>query len=257
MSETESIQPSEASAETGLLDSATATEENQASDGQPQESAISHLEDDGPLERPDFWPENFWKKDENEPDLEGIAKSWYDLRKKMSRGDHKAPEGGNYDTKVFGEDAADNPLVGQMVEWAKDQGLSQSAFDDLVQRLQTSGKDMISNDYIDPAEEKAKLGPKAEAIINGMANWGRGLVNKGVLSSEDFEEFKVMNGTAKGIQVMMKIRESYEGRVPVESTPQAGMPSDEELQQMVGDPRWETDPSYRSKVEKLFNQRYQ
>ena len=254
MSDTENIQPSEEQSNTGLLDSATATEENQAIEGQPQESAISHIEDDGPLERPDFWPENFWKKDQNEPDLEGIAKSWYDLRKMISKGEHKAPE--KYDTKSFGDNSDDNPLVGTMVEWAKDQGLSQSAFDDLVGRMQSQAKELMSNDYVDPAEERAKLGPKAEAIINGMANWGRGLVNKGVLSAEEFDEFKVMGGTARGLQVMMKIRESYEGRVPTESIPQQGMPSDEELQQMVGDPKWETDPAYRSKVEKMFNQRY-
>lgn len=254
MSDTDNIQPGEDQSSAGLLDSATATEENQANEGQPQESNISHIQDDGPLERPDFWPENFWKKDQNEPDLEGIAKSWYDLRKMISKGDHKAPE--TYDTKSFGEGAADNPLVGSMVEWAKDQGLSQSAFDDLVGRMQSQAKELMSNDYVDPAEERAKLGPKAEAIINGMANWGRGLVNKGVLSAEEFDEFKVMGGTARGLQVMMKIRESYEGRVPTESIPQQGMPSDEELQQMVGDPKWETDPAYRSKVEKMFNQRY-
>jgi hypothetical protein len=62
-----------------------------------------------------------------------------------------------------------------------------------------------------PAEERAKLGPKAEAIINGMANWGRGLVSKGILSADEFDEFKIMGGTAKGLQVMMKIRSSYEG----------------------------------------------
>ena len=208
MSDTENIQPSEEQSSTGLLDSATATEENQANDGAPQESSISHIENESPAQRPDFWPENFWKKDANEPDLEGIAKSWYDLRKVISKGDHKAPE--SYDTKSFGDDAADNPLVST----------------------------------------------KAEAIINGMANWGRGLVSKGILSADEFDEFKIMGGTAKGLQVMMKIRSSYEGRVPTESIPQQGMPSDEELQQMVGDSKYDTDPSYRTKVEKLFNQRY-
>lgn len=254
MSDTENIQPSEEQSSTGLLDSATATEENQANDGAPQESSISHIENESPAQRPDFWPENFWKKDANEPDLEGIAKSWYDLRKVISKGDHKAPE--SYDTKSFGDDAADNPLVSTMTEWAKDQGLSQSAFDDLVTRMQTQSKELVNNDYIDPAEERAKLGPKAEAIINGMANWGRGLVSKGILSADEFDEFKIMGGTAKGLQVMMKIRSSYEGRVPTESVPQQGMPSDEELQQMVGDSKYDTDPSYRTKVEKLFNQRY-
>jgi hypothetical protein len=34
------------------------------------------------------------------------------------------------------------------------------------------------------------------------------------------------------------------------------MPTDQELQQMVGDPKYKTDAAYRAKVEKLFNARY-
>ena len=92
METTEAVQPTE---EGGLLDSVT-TEDSQGTEQQnPQATAISHLEepeDDTPLDRPDWWPENFWKKDDAAPDLEGIAKSWMDLRKQISQGKHKAPE---------------------------------------------------------------------------------------------------------------------------------------------------------------------
>jgi hypothetical protein len=54
----------------------------------------------------------------------------------------------------------------------------------------------------------------------------------------------------------MKIRESYEGRIPTESSPIEGMPSDQELQAMVGDPKYQTDAAYRQKVERMFNARY-
>ena len=62
---------------TGLLDSVTVDDPTKAAD--PTTAAIPHkaaepgTEADDPLERPDYWPENFWKKDANEPDLEGIA----------------------------------------------------------------------------------------------------------------------------------------------------------------------------------------
>jgi hypothetical protein len=194
MTDTATVEPGG----TGLLDNVQVSD--QTTPTNPQAVEIDHRSDttaatssaptgdDDPLERPDFWPENFWKKDSNEPDLEGIAKSWSDLRKHM----------------------------------------------------------------VDPAAEMKQLGPNGGAIVNGMVDWARGLVNKGVWSKDDFEEFKIMGGTARGITALMKVREAYEGRVPTQSAPLEGAPSKDELYQMVNDPRYKTDPGYRTKVEKMF-----
>ncbi len=57
----EANQPAE---DGGLLDSAT-VDDNAAEQQTPEQTSISHLapkEDDTPLDRPDWWPENFWKK---------------------------------------------------------------------------------------------------------------------------------------------------------------------------------------------------
>ena len=106
------------------------------------------------------------------------------------------------------------------------------------------------------AEEKKQLGPNADARINGMVKWASGLVQKGVWGNEDFEEFKVMGGTAKGLAALEKVRSSYEGRIPVESAPVDGAPSKDELYQMVGDEKYQNDPVYRAKVEKAFAQNF-
>ena len=255
MSDTATVEPGA----TGLLDNVQVNDETKAES--PQATEISHKaadpgapEADDPLERPDFWPENFWKKDSNEPDLEGIAKSWSDLRKQISQGKHKAPTDGKYDLKAFGEEADTNPIASTLATWAKDNSLSQAAFDDLVGNLQTQAKELMSGDMVDPAAEMKQLGPKGGAIVNGMVDWARGLVNKGVWSKDDFEEFKIMGGTARGITALMKVREAYEGRVPIESAQLEGAPSQEELYSMVGDPRYKTDAAYRQKVERLFGQ---
>jgi hypothetical protein len=211
---------------------------------------------DDPLERPDFWPENFWKKDANEPDLEGIAKSWTDLRKQISQGKHKAPADGKYDLKLFGEQAETNQMAGTLSSWAKDNGLSQAAFDDLVGNLQTQAKEIMTGEMVDPVAEMKQLGPNGGAIVNGMVDWARGLVNKGVWSKDDFEEFKIMGGTARGITALMKIRESYEGRVPTQSMQLEGAPSKDDLYQMVNDPKYKTDAGYRNKVEKMFQSQF-
>ena len=95
--ENTAVEPSEsADAPTGLLDNVEPTEDNAPAD---KEVAVEHraaesIPDDEPVDRPDWWPENFWKKDKNEPDLQGMAKSWMDMRKIISKGNHKAPPDG-------------------------------------------------------------------------------------------------------------------------------------------------------------------
>ena len=254
--ETQENQPS---SDAGLLDSATITDENEGQQN-PVATEIEHKvapEEDEPLERPDWWPENFWKKDNSEPDLEGIAKSWMDLRKQISQGKHKPPEDGKYDTAVFGDIPEDDPVRSHVLGWAKEYGISQAAFDKLVGDVVSMGGDQQVQMQRTIAEEKAALGPNADAIINGMTDWARGLVRKGIWGKDDFEEFKVMGGTAKGILALSKLRETYEGtRIPKESVPVEGAPSKDELYAMVGDPKYQTDPAYRAKVEKLFLQNF-
>lgn len=261
--ETQENQPSSegASQDAGLLDSATvATPEDQ---GQQEPQAIEHRaqdanQDDEPLERPDFWPENFWNKDNNEPDLEGIAKSWMDLRKQISQGKHKAPADGKYDTTAFGGIPENDPVRQHVLDWAKEFNVSQSAFDSLIGKVVEMGVQNVEQSTRTVKQERAALGPNAESIIKGMVDWASGLVNKGIWGKDDFEEFKVMGGTANGIKALMKLRESYEGtRIPTSSMPVEGAPSKEELYQMVADPRYKTDNAYRTKVEKLFLNTFQ
>lgn len=243
------------SQETGLLDNA-AIETEAPQD--PNKTEVSHLakdessEDDEPLERPDWWPENFWKKDESEPDLEAIAKSWTDLRKQISQGKHKAPADGNYDVSAFGTTPEDDPVRQHVVTWAKDYGVSQAALDALVSKVVEMGGTNTENVKMSLEQEKKALGPNADARINGMIKWANGLVQKGVWGKDDFEEFKVMGGTAKGIAALEKLRGAFEGKIPVESAPMDGAPSKEELYAMVADPKYKSDAAYRSKVERMF-----
>lgn len=255
MTDTATVEPGG----TGLLDSVSVEDPNTPAqntqaveiDHRPPDPSKPPPED--PLERPDYWPENFWNKDSNEPDLEGIAKSWRDLRAKISKGAHNAPADGKYDLSSFGgQEGMDNPIANTVANWAKENGLSQAQFDELATSLRNQAQELMSGEMVDPAEEMKKLGPNANAVVNGMVDWARGLVNKGVWSKDDFEEFKIMGGTARGLNALMKIREAYEGRVPIESAPVEGAPSKEELYAMVADPKYNSDPAYRQKVERMF-----
>lgn len=257
MTDTATVEPTAS----GLLDNVQVEDTTQAAN--PEAAQIDHKSSPAPTDtvvdtgapkvKPEYLPDNFWDAEKGEAKYEAMAKSWSDLRKTISQGKHKAPEDGKYDTKTFGEEAENNPIANTLVEFAKDNGLSQAQFDDLATKLRTQAEAIMGSQAIDPAAELKQLGPNANAIVDGMVNWARGLVNKGVWSKDDFDEFKIMGGTARGISALMKIREAYEGRVPVESMPLDGAPSREELMQMVGDPKYKTDAAYRQKVEKLFN----
>ena len=257
-----SVQEETTPEETGLLDSAT-VENEEASSSDPQQVEIDHrdpaeleAQDDEPLERPEWWPENFWKKDDSEPDLEGIAKSWMDLRKQISQGKHKAPEDGKYDTSAFGDTPENDPVRQHVMNWAAEYGVSQAALDNLVSQVVEMNESTMETFEANIQEERKSLGPNADARIGSMVKWASGLVNKGVWSKDDFEEFKVMGGTAKGIAALEKLRSAYEGKLPVETTPVEGAPSKEELYAMVADPRYKDDPSFRQKVERAFAQNF-
>mgnify|MGYP003650728267 CR=1 FL=1 len=267
----EAIEPSvteETQETTGLLDNATpeAEEVNQDTSrveidhrdpAELQAKADFEAEQDGEsTEKPDWLPENFWKSDDAEADYEAMAKSWSDLRKQISQGKHKAPKDGNYDLSAFGNTPEDDPVREHVVGWAKEYGVSQAALDKLVGQVVDMNQTQAQNYSANLEQERKALGPNADARINGMVKWASNLVQKGVWGNDDFEEFKIMGGTAKGLSALEKIRSSYEGRIPVESVPVEGAPSKEELYQMVGDPRYQTDPAYRAKVEKAFAQNF-
>lgn len=256
--------------EEGLMAQAQVeAEDNQ----QPEETTISHIQPEaGPASlddvtvanegeevefaKPDWYPDKFWNEEEG-PDLENLVKSYNELQKKFSQGKHKAPEA--YDDSLF-KDANipdDDPLLATYRDWAKDNGISQSAFDELANSFIAMAQQENEQAEISYQDELAKLGPNADATIKSMTDWAQGLVRKGVWSEGDFEEFKIMGGTAQGLKALQKVRSYYGDRpIPVDMTPVDGAPSKEELNAMVGKPEYLTDPAYRAKVEKMFEQVY-
>jgi len=118
----------------GLLDSVQVADESKTEN--PQAVEIDHKTTTAidlapgtipgtPKERPDWLPENFWNQDKGEANMEAMAKSYADLRKVVSQGKHKAPEGGKYDTSVFKTQDVDNdPLAKAYVGWAQKYGIS-------------------------------------------------------------------------------------------------------------------------------------
>lgn len=239
----------------GLLDSVQVKDDTTKAAENPQAVEINHKSADkavdtgAPKVKPDYLPDNFWDAEKGEAKYEAMSKSWADLRKTISQGKHKAPEDGQYDTSVLAEGVDPKALTDYASKW----GLSQAAFEELASQTKQLAE-QAAGPVIDAEAEMKALGPNANAVVSGMVDWARGLVNKGVWSKDDFEEFKIMGGTARGISALMKVREAYEGRVPLNTMVDDGAPSKDELYQMVADPKYKTDAAYRQKVERLFQQ---
>lgn len=252
---------SDANDNPGLLASADEAQDQPTTEG--QEQTINHVQsdpnadDDAPLERPDFWPEKFWNKDDQAPDLEGISKSYVELEKKFRAGGHKPPENGEYDIGGLGLQAED-PVVKSYVGWAQKYGISQQAFEDLAREITGISANSLQETKQSMAQELDALGPNAKAVINNMAQWGRGMVDKGIWSADEFQEFTRWGDTAKGIKALQKLRATYEGSVPVETlkSDAGGSISKEELDAMVANPEYKTNANYRLKVERLFEKMY-
>lgn len=242
------------SEDTGLMDNVSVEDESSATDaqeGMEHQAAEVH-------ERPDWLPEKFFDA-KSGAKYEDLAKSYGELEKQFRSGKHKAPEDGNYDISIFKDKGVpdDDAALAAYKSWAKEFGVSQKAFETLAGNILSLAGDKVQAQVRSIEDERKALGPNADAMIRGMADWGRGLVNKGVWSREDFEEFKVFAGTAQGMKAAMKLREAYEGRIPdMKSAPVETALSEEDLQAMVADPRYLKEPSYRVKVEKAFERFY-
>jgi hypothetical protein len=259
-------QPAPASG--GLLDAASPVDDKAAKPEDQQDGTGSHLAEDptakaaaaeqAKRERPDWLPEKFWDKDKREPKLDAMAKSYAELEKNFKSGKHKAPDGGKYVQDVFGDKVPqDDPLVSKFTEWAGKYSLPQAAYDELAQTVIELAGGAQQEVQINREQEMKALGPQADAVIGSMVDWARGFVRSGVWSADDFEEFKVMGGTANGMRALMKLRESYEGRVPLKETvPSGDALSREELDSMVADPRYLSDPSFHAKVTAGFEKLY-
>lgn len=203
------------------------------------------------FDRPDWYPEKFWNEDG--PDIENLAKSYGELQKKFSQGKHKAPD--EYDTSIFNEASVEptDELLETYVAWSKQHNISQSAFEELGKQFIEMAGEIEDDERIFVEEELKKLGPNADATIKSMTDWANGLVRKGVWGEDDFEEFTIMGGTAQGMKALQKIRSYYgDQTVPVNVGVPEGAPSKDELNSMVADPRYQTDPAFRAKVEAAF-----
>lgn len=246
-----------------LMEAARKEVSHETSDEADQNQSIPHM-DNGEgdneeiYERPEWFPEKFWAKDG--PDLEKMANSYTGLEKKLSQ-NTKAPE--TYELDILTDAGVDmeNPIVDFYQGWAKENGVSQEAFNDLAGKF-------IDNQVMDGqvtqasiAEEKKILGANADEIIKSNLVWADSLLDKGSISKEEHEEIDVWGGTAAGARLLQKVRAmtGENVNIPLVTEHQNTVSEDEfreEVQSLMSDPRYGVDAAYTRGVENKFKERF-
>tara|TARA_R100000773_G_scaffold39829_2_gene35504 strand:+ start:253 stop:1116 length:864 start_codon:yes stop_codon:yes gene_type:complete len=245
--------------------------ENEEETNEPLSHVEQETEDDETeeYEMPSFFEgiENHWDKDG--PDLEGMAnelkdvkKSYSELRTKMSQGKHKAPE--TYDIQVAKDYQLpeDNPLLNGFIKIAKENGLSQLAFDESVKLILENEKEQTAEINKNSAEEKRLLGKNADAILKSNLDWADGMARKGIFNEDEINELDILGGTAVGSKLVVKLRNLMGDKVNIPTrleTPELKESEEEfkaETTRLMNDPRYKTDPSFQKMVAKRFTDRY-
>jgi len=255
----------EVSAPDGLMAATALEEEKAVEEGETIEHRADAEVEDQPaeeetFERPEFIPEKFWDEKEG-PDLEKMMKSYDELEKKFSQGQHKAPK--EYNTEVLTEAGyeADDPVVSTYLDWAQKYGVNQAAFDELAKNITAmAGEDMAALE-LDIETERKALGPNADAILASNIKWADSLQTKGLISEEERKELSIWGGSAIGQRLMQKVR-SMTGdmsKIPVADVADAGVSEDDfkrSMQSKMADPRYGNDMAYTRGVEKEYEKRY-
>lgn len=225
------------------------------------ENTSSESKEPTPRDKPDYIPEKFWDAKKGEVREEEAFKSIAELEKAFSQGKHKAPE--EYETETLKSKgyAVDDPIVSKYIDWAKDNGVSQKAFDDLVKSIVETSGEVKENYETDEKAELEKLGPNANEIIKSNKLWANGLHNKGLLNDEEREEISVLAYTAAGQKTLQKLR-ALMGETRAIPTTDVATPKETEaefqarMQSKMGDERYGNDRSFTMEIEKEFEQRY-
>lgn len=178
--------------------------------------------EDGKPARPDWLPEQFWNAEKGEMRTDALAKSWRDLRGKVSQGVERPPEKpdayvppkveGLPEGMIGGEGDTLWPSIQQAAHKA---GISQKQLDALAapflgavaQQLQEQGKAADPEAQAAAAEaEFDKLGPNGRALVRDVGGWMKGLQSQGMFTDEEVKALRGVS-TAAGIRALAKLRE--------------------------------------------------
>ena len=224
--------------------------------------------------RPAEIPEQFWDKAKGEVNTAAALKSYAESQsqvtklveenKKLKGASPKAPakaEDYKFEAPADMKDAikSDDPGLGVFRKVAHKMGVSQEQFQAGLTEFLTEAKAFMP-EPVDTKAEMAKLGPNAQAVMDAVYGWGKGLVSSGLWSDDEFNEVVIMGSTATGLKALNKLRErSGEKPIPLNAALEGDLPSKEELYAAKRDPRYRPgsdkyDPEFKKKIDRQFDQ---
>lgn len=191
----------------------------------------------GEGERPEWLKEKY-------KSIADQAKAYNEIEKKLGKF-QGAPE--EYDLSIpdkpdFSFEEGD-PILSDFLKFAKESNASQEFVTKALEHY-VKAQEFYAPD---PVVEMEKLGINAKAEVAQLTDWANQRLTK-----EEFETFKGLVTTAEAFRVMQKLRRvttsQNETAVTnnIKSEPQI---SERQLLEMIGDPRFGTDPLYRKEVE--------
>ena len=262
----ENIEPvEEVKEDKGLLANAKAELDANKVEPQGEPESMPHRAEDVEEkipERPDYVPEKFWDKEKGKLRDEDVFKSLGELEKQFSQGKHKAPE--NYDDTVLADAGynKDDQIVGAYTEWAKENKISQKAFDDLAGSIIGMAGEREQEEKLNSEKEMEKLGPNGKEIVKQNIEWLDSLERKGILSQEQAQAINDLGSTALGNQTVRTLRGMINGKDTLPIATSSDLPESQEefdarMQEMMNNDRYTNqEPTYMRKFEKEFERRY-
>jgi len=249
----------------GLLANAQAEVDANKEEPITEPESIPHRAEDVQAkipDRPEYVPEKFWDKEQGKTREKDVFKSLSELEKKFSQGQHKAPE--NYDDTILADAGyeKDDDIVGAYTEWAKENKISQKAFDDLATKIIGMAGTREQEAQFNSEEEMEKLGPNAKEIVNQNIEWLEGMERKKVFTEEQAQKIRQFGSDAIGNTTLRAFRQMMGDLSPLPTTVVSeGGESDDEfnarMQEMMNDERYRNqDPSFVRKVELEFERRH-
>ena len=251
--------------ENSLLNGVEAEQEEKTID-QVQEdeyNAEQKEAEEGPT-RPEYINEEFWKDGKlQEEDLAKAHKAEQDkalgLRRKLSeKGSVKAPksvEEYSYDEATNEILPSDSPAATILKEKALESGLSKDQFDSFISKIMPalSENGMLTKAEVDMTDDEkqeqfntfkdaelSKLGADGPKILQKLANWGDGMVNKGVISPDEKPVFESMITDAPSMVLLTKLMSlTGESSIPVQTAVAGGLPSRAEIDQIIASPEYD------------------
>ncbi len=203
-------------------------------------------------------PDQFFDRENNKLKLGALLKSQSDLRRQIGQAS-QAPE-----KYTFGDldEENDNLLIKALDAFGHGGKIPQDKMDELVSALSAAGAEFRENVRKEAEAEFSRLfAADAQKTTESVAAWVNGLIGDKV--GDDPALRAAVDGIARdpyAVFIINAVKNAVKtGNASPSSagTPAAGgVKSEDELDAMVRNPKYKTDPEYRKKVEAEFRRKY-